>query len=320
MTQASEKSLEMSGANDTSRFSSGLLGFQKRVVPKGDDVSSGSRVRIIHGARDLAVPVAGMTVGLVRKDLELVINFGHNAQALIRGDRVADDYVLASGETLEFLFPHGLKGVGNVWTREEFCLVFRLSSEQYQEWKNRGLPIHNFADGEERITETDFDLWSNSSINGVSTGPPSLQPANRRSTSNRPSSDKGTESPPRSPDQYRRMTDEVASVIHALLAMPGRYDEINETLRGICHQQTEMIAMVKEVQGVVLSQKPIKEWYSVVEVADTLGKKPYTVREWLRLGRITGKKQACGRGKSKDWMISHEELTRYQNEGLLDLR
>jgi excisionase family DNA binding protein len=62
-----------------------------------------------------------------------------------------------------------------------------------------------------------------------------------------------------------------------------------------------------------------KEWYSVAEVAELVGVTAYTTREWCRHGRIRAQKRATGRGRSKDWMISHAELTRYRNEGLLPL-
>ncbi len=62
-----------------------------------------------------------------------------------------------------------------------------------------------------------------------------------------------------------------------------------------------------------------REFYSPSEVAVLLGKAEFTVREWCRLGRILAEKRACGRGLSKEWMISHDEVQRIKNEGLLPL-
>jgi hypothetical protein len=67
----------------------------------------------------------------------------------------------------------------------------------------------------------------------------------------------------------------------------------------------------------LLRQRAIKDFYTTEEVAALLGKAEFTVREWCRGGRIHAGKRACGRGRSKEWMISHAELLRYQNEGLL---
>ncbi|TWU20727.1 helix-turn-helix domain-containing protein [Bythopirellula polymerisocia] len=60
-----------------------------------------------------------------------------------------------------------------------------------------------------------------------------------------------------------------------------------------------------------------KEWYTVAEAAEILGKAPFTVREWCRLERINASKRPSGRGTSSEWMISHSEIERIQNKGLL---
>jgi hypothetical protein len=67
----------------------------------------------------------------------------------------------------------------------------------------------------------------------------------------------------------------------------------------------------------IIQQKTVKENYTPTEVAKVLGKKPYTVREWCRLGRINAVKGVPGRGGEGEWRISHEELERYRNHGLL---
>ncbi len=73
--------------------------------------------------------------------------------------------------------------------------------------------------------------------------------------------------------------------------------------------------------GRLLKQPQEKDWYSPAEFAGLIGRAEYTVREWCRYGRIKATKRACGRGgaKSKEWMISAEELKRFQSYGLLPL-
>jgi hypothetical protein len=74
---------------------------------------------------------------------------------------------------------------------------------------------------------------------------------------------------------------------------------------------------LSEVVALLLDQKTIKDWYSTAEAAAALGKAEFTVREWCRHRRIRAEKRPCGRGRFQEWMISHAELTRVRNEGLL---
>lgn len=67
----------------------------------------------------------------------------------------------------------------------------------------------------------------------------------------------------------------------------------------------------------LVQQRTAKDWYTTDEVADILAKAPFTVREWCRNRRINADKRDCGRGNAKEWIISHQELRRIQNEGLL---
>jgi len=60
-----------------------------------------------------------------------------------------------------------------------------------------------------------------------------------------------------------------------------------------------------------------KEWYTISEAADILGRAAFTVREWARLDRINALKRPSGRGTASEWMISRKEMERIQNKGLL---
>ena len=74
------------------------------------------------------------------------------------------------------------------------------------------------------------------------------------------------------------------------------------------------------VRGLVAAKVVVKEWYSTNEVARILTRRPYTVREWCRLGRVNATRTHSGRGEVEEWRISHQELQRIQNEGLLPLK
>lgn len=79
----------------------------------------------------------------------------------------------------------------------------------------------------------------------------------------------------------------------------------------------ERLSRIEEALNAIVQQKTIKEWYTTAEAAEILGKAEFTVREHCRLGRVRASKRPCGRGTSQEWIISHEELQRVRNEGLL---
>ena len=67
----------------------------------------------------------------------------------------------------------------------------------------------------------------------------------------------------------------------------------------------------------LLEQRTVKDFYTTAEAAEILNRAEWTVREWCRLGRVNADKRPCGRGASQEWIISHAELQRIRNEGLL---
>lgn len=75
--------------------------------------------------------------------------------------------------------------------------------------------------------------------------------------------------------------------------------------------------MIAEVRDLLLSQRVVRDFYTTEQAAQILGKANWTVREWCRLGRVHAEKRFSGRGRARDWVISHAELQRYQKEGLL---
>jgi len=67
----------------------------------------------------------------------------------------------------------------------------------------------------------------------------------------------------------------------------------------------------------LVERETIKDWYSTDELARLVGKAEFTVREWCRLARIHAEKRQSGRGSHAAWVISHAELMRYRQHGLL---
>ncbi len=69
-----------------------------------------SSVRVIHGANEGYHQLEGKTVGSVRKSLRDVFNIPGDAEALIAGKKVGDDFILDGGMSLEFVKESGVKG------------------------------------------------------------------------------------------------------------------------------------------------------------------------------------------------------------------
>jgi hypothetical protein len=80
---------------------------------------------------------------------------------------------------------------------------------------------------------------------------------------------------------------------------------------------------LEKIEGllmVLIERQTVRDWYTTDQFAKLVGKAEFTVREWCRLGRVHAEKRKSGRGAFPAWVISHEELLRYQREGLLPAR
>lgn len=81
----------------------------------------------------------------------------------------------------------------------------------------------------------------------------------------------------------------------------------------------DRLEKIEIMLAVLVERQTIKDFYEVEEFARLVGKAEFTVREWARLKRISAQKRKSGRGAFASWVISHDELLRYQREGLLPL-
>jgi hypothetical protein len=82
----------------------------------------------------------------------------------------------------------------------------------------------------------------------------------------------------------------------------------------------EKLERLEAMVIVLVERQTVKDYYEVGEFARLVGKAAFTVREWCRLGRIHAEKRMSGRGAFPAWVVSHQELQRYQREGLLPFR
>ncbi len=82
----------------------------------------------------------------------------------------------------------------------------------------------------------------------------------------------------------------------------------------------ERLGRIEAQLALLVGRATIKDFYTVEEFAALVGLAPFTVGQHCRMGRIRATKKASGRGPHKNWAIAHEELLRYQRDGLLPLK
>jgi hypothetical protein len=82
----------------------------------------------------------------------------------------------------------------------------------------------------------------------------------------------------------------------------------------------ERLDRIEAMLALLVERQAVKEFYEIGEFARLVGKAPFTVREWARHGRIHAEKRRSGRGAFPAWVVSHQELLRFQREGLLPIR
>jgi hypothetical protein len=106
----------------------------------------------------------------------------------------------------------------------------------------------------------------------------------------------------------------------AAAAPPGEgISEIRRELQMLIAVVQAMAQEFAALQERLAGPQPPRDYYTTAEAAKLLGKRPFTVREWCRHGRVRCAKAPSGRGLDGEWRISRAELERIRNEGLLPL-
>ena len=95
--------------------------------------------------------------------------------------------------------------------------------------------------------------------------------------------------------------------------------ELQQTLALSREEFTALKEVVAGALDAELNTSPKQAFYSTAEAAVLLDKRCYTVREWCRLQRIHATERPTGRGDSLEWEISHEEIQRIREHGLLPI-
>jgi hypothetical protein len=112
----------------------------------------------------------------------------------------------------------------------------------------------------------------------------------------------------------------MALIEHVSGHLVSRESQTERSLFERCLVFAEVMERLERIEEAIRqlgAQKIQKDWYTPAEVGGIIKRATYTVREWCRYGRVNASKRNCGRGNTKEWMISADELKRIQNEGLL---
>jgi hypothetical protein len=87
-----------------------------------------------------------------------------------------------------------------------------------------------------------------------------------------------------------------------------------EMVVSLGNRMTALEERIAEIHEIVLTQRVEKEWYSTTELAEALGKSPFTIRErWCNAGRIECEKDP----ETDKWRIPGEEYRRLVGGGKL---
>jgi hypothetical protein len=79
----------------------------------------------------------------------------------------------------------------------------------------------------------------------------------------------------------------------------------------------DRLSRIEAMLATLVERQAVKAFYTPEEFARLVGRDAFTCREYCRLGRIRAEKKVSGRGKHASWVIPHDELLRFQREGLL---
>jgi hypothetical protein len=104
---------------------------------------------------------------------------------------------------------------------------------------------------------------------------------------------------------------------HSISSWDGQESgELVLLLADLAEKVSRLESALESILGPCRPLRP-KAWYSTGELARLIGRRPFTVREWCRNGRLNARKRPSGRGDSCEWEIGDDELTRYLHHGLL---
>ncbi len=112
---------------------------------------------IAYGDSSREEDTTGMSVAAIREHLRDAFSIPDTARPFVDGRPASPSDHLPPGAELEFVQVKGIKGVGRVWTPEQFCEEFDIGRDDLERWVQQGLQVLKLASGDFRVTETAVD-------------------------------------------------------------------------------------------------------------------------------------------------------------------
>jgi hypothetical protein len=82
-------------------------------APRGAAALAERGAQVIYGASVQTLALAGRTIAQARPLVETILGVDRRSPVLVNGRRVRDSYVIAEGDTLEYVHLAGEKGGGH---------------------------------------------------------------------------------------------------------------------------------------------------------------------------------------------------------------
>lgn len=116
--------------------------LSERLNPIGfSGVATACPVKVIYGASDLILTnIVGRSVATIHLWTRGALNAPRRCVPFVNGERVGRHHRVLAGDTIEFIYPLGFKGSGDLLSPADLMDWRGLTAEQYEQLLRQGLP------------------------------------------------------------------------------------------------------------------------------------------------------------------------------------
>jgi hypothetical protein len=115
-------------------------------------------MQVIYGRDEVELDAAeAVEVRAIQGRLQSFMGIPEDVVALVNGIEVSPAHLAQPSSTVEFVVKEGHKGIGRVFTQNEYCQLFGLTQRDFELQIQKGLRVMQLTDGTMRITETAVD-------------------------------------------------------------------------------------------------------------------------------------------------------------------